>query len=201
MKTINQLTNKKSKTTNINELVIDQNVITEPEKIADSLNTYFNEVGSVLAKDLPKGNNSFEKYIVPVEKQFEINRFSPIEIKNIILKLNTSKATGYDRISPKLLKDSAEIIAESLTVIFNKSIETGIFPDDLKVSCISPTHKGESKTECSNYRPISVIPVVAKVFEKLVSGQFMEYLESNHLLSESQAGFTKRSSTVTRSSS
>ena len=65
------------------------------------------------------------------------------------------------------------------------------------MSCISPIHKGESKTECSNYRPISVIPVVAKVFEKLVSGQFMEYLESNHLLSESQAGFRKRSSTAT----
>ena len=52
-------------------------------------------------------------------------------------------------------------------------------------------------SKCSNYRPISVVPVVAKVFEKLVSGQFMEYLESNHLLSESQAGFRKRSSTVT----
>ena len=68
-KTINQLTIKKSKTANINELVIDQKVITEPEKIADSLNTYFNEIGSVLAKDLPKGDNSFEKYIVPVEKK------------------------------------------------------------------------------------------------------------------------------------
>ena len=196
-KTINQLTNKKSKTTNINELVIDQKVITEPEEIADSLNTYFNEIGSVLAKDLPEGDNSFEKYIVPVEKKFEINRLSPIEVKNVILKLNTSKATRYDRISPKLLKYSAEIVAESLTVIFNKLIETGIFPDDLKVSCISPIHKGENKTECSNYRPISVIPVDAKVFEKLVSGQFMEYLESNQLLSESQAGFRKRSLTVT----
>ena len=150
-----------------------------------------------MAKDLPKGDNSFEKYIVPVEKKFEINTLSPIEVKNVILKLNTSKATGYDGISPELLKDSAEIIAESLTVIFNKSIETGIFPDDLKVSCISPIHKGESKTECSNYRPISVIPVVAKVFEKLVSGQFIEYLESSQLLSESQASFRKRSSTVT----
>ena len=57
-KTINKVTNKKSKTTNINELIIDQKVITEPEKIADSLNTYFNEIGSVLAKDLPKGDNS-----------------------------------------------------------------------------------------------------------------------------------------------
>ena len=58
-------------------------------------------------------------------------------------------------------------------------------------------HKGESKTECSNYRPVSVIPVVAEVFEKLFSGQFMEYLESDQLLSESQAGFRKGSSTVT----
>ncbi len=113
------------------------------------------------------------------------------------MKINTSKATGHDRISPKLLKDSADIIAESLTVIFNKSMETGIFPDDLKVACISPIYKGESKTECSNYRPISVISVVAKVFEKLVSGQLMEYLETYQLLSECQAGFRKRSSTVT----
>ena len=60
-KIINQLTNKKSKATKINELVIDQKVITEQEEIPDSLNIYFNETGSVLAKDLPKGDNSFEK--------------------------------------------------------------------------------------------------------------------------------------------
>ena len=88
------------------------------------MNAYFNEIGSVLAKDLPKGDNTIEKYIVPVEKIFEINRLCPIEVKNVILKLNTSKATEYDQISPKFLKDSAEIIAESLTVVFNKSIET-----------------------------------------------------------------------------
>ena len=75
-KTINQLTNKKSKTTNINELVIDQKVITQPEEIADSLNTYFNEIGSVLAKDLPKGDNSFEKYIVPVEEKLKLQSIS-----------------------------------------------------------------------------------------------------------------------------
>ena len=115
-KTINPLTNKKSKATNINELVINQKVITEPEEIADSLNTYFNEIGSVLAKDLPEGDNSFEKYIVPVEKKIEINRHLPIEVRNVIMKLNTSKATGYVRISPKLLKGSAEIIAESFTL-------------------------------------------------------------------------------------
>ena len=147
---------------------------------------------TVLAKDLPKGDSTFETYVVPTDKTFQINRLSSIEVKNVILKINTSKATGHKRISPKLLKESANIIAESHTVIFNKSIETGILPDDLKVACISPIHKAESKTECSNYRPISVIFVVAKVFEKLISRQLMEYVETI-----SQAGFRKRNLTVT----
>ena len=51
--------------------------------------------------------------------------------------------------------------------IFNNSIEFGIFPADFKTACISPIHKGDSKFECSNYRPISIISVVAKVFESI----------------------------------
>ena len=66
----------------------------------------------------------------------------------------TSKATGHDRISPKLLKDCADIVAESLKVIFNKSIEMGVFPDDFKVACVSPIHKSGSKSESSNYRDL-----------------------------------------------
>ena len=195
-KTIDQLTNTQSKTTNINELIINQEIVTERETIGDYLNTYFNEIDTVLAKDLPKSNNLFETCVVPTDKSFEINKLSWINVKNAILKINISKTTGHDQISPKLLKDSADIIAESLSVIF-KSLETGIFPDDLKVACISSIYEGDSKTECSNYRPISIISVVAKVFEKLVSEQLMEYLETYQLLSECQAGFRKRSLTVT----
>ena len=88
-KTFNQLANKKSKKTNINELIINQQVVTEPEKIADSLNTYFNEIGTVLAKDLTKAENTFGTYVVPTDKTFQISRLiSSIEIKNAILKIN-----------------------------------------------------------------------------------------------------------------
>ena len=90
------------------------NAVTEPEKIAYSLNTYFNEIGTVLAKDLPKSNSSFETYVIPSDKTFEINRLSSTEVKNVILKINTSKATGHHRISPKLGKDSADIITKFL---------------------------------------------------------------------------------------
>ena len=75
-KTSNQLTNIKSKSSSINELVINQQVVTEPEKIADSLNTYLNEIGTVLGKDLQKGNNTFETYVVPSDKTFQINKLS-----------------------------------------------------------------------------------------------------------------------------
>ena len=88
-KTFNQLANKKSKKTNsISEFIINQQVVTEPEKIADSLNTYFNEIGSVLAKDLTKADNTFGAYVVPTDKTFQISRLSSIEIKNAILKIN-----------------------------------------------------------------------------------------------------------------
>jgi ribonuclease HII len=132
----------------------------------------------------------------PSKRRF-CNITSILEVKSEISRIKTSKATGHDRISPKLLKDSMEVVAESLTNIFNKSIEKGVFPDDLKITCISPIHKGDSKLECCNYRPISIISVVAKVFEKLISRQLNGYLESNHWLSDSQAGFRKNSSTTT----
>ena len=76
----------------------------------------------------------------------------------------SSKAMDYDRISPELLKDSVCVITSSLTYIFNQSLLTGVFPNDLKVAIISPIFKSESKLECNNYRPISALSVVAKVF-------------------------------------
>ncbi len=93
-----------------------------------------------------------------------------MEVKSEISRIKTSKATGHDPKSPKLLKDSVEVVAESLTNIFKKSIEKGMFPDDFKIACISPIHKGDSKLECCNYRPISIISVVVKNLKSLSPG-------------------------------
>ena len=111
--------------------------------------------------------------------------------------LKISKACGHDKIPPKLLRDSAIIIAPILSPVFNQSINTGILPKDLKTAVISPLYKSGSKTECSNYRPISVLSAVAKIFEKLVSMQLYEYLENNAILTSQQFGFRKKFSTET----
>jgi hypothetical protein len=98
-------------------------------------------------------------------------KFSPILVDNVIstLKaLKTCKATGLDQIPAKILKLSADIVAPSLTFIFNLSLTTGIYVDEWKQARVTPIYKSGDKRLCENYRPISVLPIVSKAFEKEV---------------------------------
>ena len=81
------------------------------------------------------------------------------------------KATGLDKIPCKLLKMAAHIVALSLTKMLIKSISTNISPNNWKLARVSPIIKKGAKNDSNNYRPISVIPVVAKIFEKIMFGQ------------------------------
>ena len=100
-------------------------------------------------------------------------------------------------IPSKLLKMAASIVAPSLTAIFPKSILTGIYPTEWKTARVTPVSKKGVKLDISNYRPISVIPVVLKVFEKIVYGQLYQYLNENKLLPSCQSGFCSLHSTLT----
>jgi hypothetical protein len=141
-KTINKITNKKSKTTNITKIVVDDKIIEEPEVIANSFNNFFNEIGTTLAHKLPESARTPESYIKPQNKcTFELQNVSEADVFGVVSTLSSSKATGHDRISPKLLKDSAGVITSGLTKIFNQSLSTGVFPDDFKVAIILPIFK------------------------------------------------------------
>ena len=92
---------------------------------------------------------------------------------------------------------AATIVSPSLTLIFAKSIETGIFPDEWKLARVTPIFKKGERDDPNNYRPISVIPTVAKIFEKCVCDQLSEYINANNLLSHCQSGFRSLHSTLT----
>ena len=100
--------------------------------------------------------------------------------------------------SAKLLSECPDFIAESLTLIFNQSLLTDIFPDEWKSARVIPLYKNSGKrNNPTNYRPISVIPVMAKVFERVVYDQLHHYLTENRILSRYQSGFRSLHSTVT----
>ena len=108
-----------------------------------------------------------------------------------------SKATGIDKIPAKVLKISADIIAPSLTAIFNLSLHTAIFVSEWKLPGVQPIYKSEDKSKYENYLPISVLPVVSKIFKKEIFRQLYDYLTANSLISTFHSGFRPKYSTLT----
>ena len=110
-----------------------------------------------------------------------------------------SKSTGLDKIPAKVLKIASSIIAPSLTFIFNLSLSSGIFIDDWKNALVWPVYKGNDRRDMGNYRPVSILPIISKVFEKEVFQQLYHYLKVNSILSKFQSGFRPLHSTVSAS--
>ena len=110
--------------------------------------------------------------------------------------LDTSKASGPDKIPARLLKKCSEQIAPSLCSLFNHSLNIGQIPRDWKSTDVTPTHKKDSKEDAKNYRPISLLPIVSKVLERCVGNRFYDHLKD--LISALQHGFLPNRSCVTQ---
>lgn len=153
-----------------------------------ALNTLHGAQGSVLHTHTVTSTNT------------ELFRPKPVDITTVILaikELNNSNSVGSDDISLKFLKDVLYIITPYITCIINTSIVTGVFPEAWKHAIVVPVFKNGDANNVSNYRPISLLPIVSKILEKIISTQLTRYLEDNDLLSNCQHGFRPRLSTET----
>ena len=112
-------------------------------------------------------------------------------------KMKIKKSFGNDKISGYFLKIAFTVISSSLLKIFNVSIENNIFPDGWKIVKATPIYKEGEKSEKSNYRPISVLPVISRLFEKPIYDQLYQYMNGSGLLSPDQSGFRALHSTIT----
>ena len=144
--------------------------------MCEILNDHFTSVGPNLASTLPSGNISFDSYIKPVSTTFNLQHTSATEVLKLLGKLSPNKATGLDNISCRLLKEAGPIIATSLTCIINKTIDTGLFPSQWKMAKVFPLYKKDDRTDAQNYRPISVLPAISKICERVVYDQLYRYL-------------------------
>ena len=196
-KLINELSSRQQKTTDIQEVKKGGQSITSASEIAEVFNTHFTNIGERLASEIPKVDKEPESFINPTDKTFSFKKIQEKEVFELINKLDKTKATGLDKIPCKILKLAANVVVPSLTLIFNQSIISGVFPREWQSARVTPIFKKGIKTDPENYRPISVLPVVAKIFEKLVFNQFYEYLNNNSLLTSCQSGFRSLHSTLT----
>ena len=99
------------------------------------------------------------------------------EVEKEIRKLNSKKATTFKSIPTKHLKENIDICGPILHRLINTSIESSTFPDHLKIADIFPVFKKEDATNPKNYRPVSVLPLVSKIYERLIRNQLIEHIE------------------------
>ena len=198
-KTIDETLNRrKNKSKFPSEFIVNNRSITDHKEFADQFNIFLSNIGSTLSDSIEINDNTldFTDYLNnPTELRFNFNRITESETLSIINKLKSKNSSGKDEISNKLLKSIKDEIAKPLTIIINQSLKTGIFPEALKIAKVKPLYKKGDNFCLNNYRPISLLPTISKIFERVMFTQLYSYLNAHNLLSEQQYGFRSQHST------
>lgn len=190
---VHERTNKKTVKDKQNiKLNLNNNLITDPQLIADSFSDFFASIGQS-----PNANCKTGRPVLhSTENSLFLNPVTPTEINKIIKKLKSKLSHGIDELPPVLIRQCADELTEPFCYLINQSFREGVFPDLLKVSIIKPIHKKNTKTDINNYRPISLLPTAAKIFEKAMSDRVYKFCEKYKIFNESQNGFRKNRSTT-----
>ena len=157
---------------------------------------HFVSVGKRLAEGLSNTNIDTISHIATPNEKFTFSKISTEQVKQVIRKLVNNKATGVHDIPNRVLKDSVDVIAPFLTEIFNCSLLSKMFPDDLKTGKVAPVFKSGDCDNLNNYRPITVLPTIARVFEKLIYQQLYQFLDKHKIPGKQQYGFRSLHSTA-----
>ena len=167
-------------------------------EIANAFNTYFANIGKNLSSQIDQSdtNADYKLYLTsPTEEKMRFKCITTDYTMKAIEGLESKKSSGHDGISNTLLKAIKASISQSLTIIINQMLTTGMFPDAFKVSKVIPLYKKGDSSLLVNYRPISLLPTISKIFEKVIHDQLYDYFDKYNLLAEQQYGFRKQHST------
>ena len=130
-------------------------------------------------------------------KHFAFHQTTCDKVTKLLEEINPSKAVGIDNLSGRFLKDGASTLATPMTALCNLSIKSFKFPDKCKIAKLKALYKKGSNLETKNDRPISLLPLISKIFEKIIHDQTQEYLDINKVLYKYQSSFRAKHSTDT----
>ena len=171
--------------------------ITDSKEIADYMNDYFANITKKLKDTAQFEKNNLTAASTNCLSEFSFESVTSSHVLKCLNEIPKKKSAGLDGIPTFILKDSASYIIRPLLHIINISLSQGRVPSGWKVAKLTPLYKGGSFKDPTNYRPISVLPVLSKVMEKVVFKQVYKYITDNNLLSDNQFGFRPGYSTNT----
>lgn len=193
---IKSITNQNEKKTVATELLP---VTKDASKEIETINKYFSGIGKELADTITQNRRSqpapYKFNSLPTHNSIVLLSPDEAEVESVVNNLKTDCAAGWDSISAMLLKAGKAIFIPQITKLIGICFEQGVFPNVFKKSLITPVHKGGNRDEVKNYRPISVLPTLSKILEKILNTRLVSFLDKNNILSEGQFGFRSGKST------
>lgn len=193
---INGLLNRNKNRNGIESIILREETITDKTIIARAFNDYFSSIATDLDRQLPQCNIDPAFYVKKSSRDSIFLR--PVnrrEVERIIMKLKNS-TFGCHSIPTFLVKLVCQVVSTPLSELINCSFAAGQFPTVLKNATITPIHKSGPTDQLNNFRPISVLPLFSKIFEKCYAERLMNFLTKHNLITKSQFGFLGGKSTV-----
>ena len=194
---IKSLIGNKSKNSGLpNTFKINNIYTSEPKNIADAFNKFYGTIAEKNKLKIPKTHMKFSDYLdSPCDKSIFFSPTDKKEIFKLIMKLDDKKASGPGSIHTRIIKLIAPTISIHLTTLFNTALQSGVFPTTLKEALIFPVYKKGEENLISNYRPISLLSNIGKLFEKIIYNRLKSFLDKNNSLFKNQFGFRNAHST------
>lgn len=194
---INKLLGRQCKQDKELELTIKDTLVRDPITLATSLNHFFLESVNEIAQ-LFSTPECIDSPVNPTQPVFEITEIADAEIAKIISNLSNSKAKDVFGLNTNFIKEHKDSLVRPITHLVNLSLRHAVVPSVWKVAAVTPIFKSGKKSDMSNYRPISILPIISKIAEKWVAQLLVEHLNKDHpLLHPMQFGFRAFHSTET----
>lgn len=201
---INRFFKNKISEGNINCIEVNGRQTGDSVSIANGLNNHFSGIGETIVNDLEREMLGLRRGGVDLDScdeivcnnSMEVELTDRAEILETILELKQNSAPGHDEVSVRDVINLKEDLADVLTKLVNNVLVNGIFPNELKMSKISPIFKSGNKRCLNNYRPISVLSIFSKILEKIIKKRMLKHINKNIKMDQYQYGFLKNSSTL-----
>ena len=164
--------------------------------IAEEINNYFVDVGEKLSNKLPPTDTNTENKVKINDQNYDLINIRQKEVETKVDKLSPYKSSGLNNVSSTIVKATIRALMPEFAHLYNRIIETGIFPDPWKIAMVTPIPKTATPKTCNELRPISILPLPGKIIEQIIHDQIKTFLESSNYITNHQNGFRKDRSTT-----